>query len=86
MDKATEIVCEIVIDTLGSVIYDEHPHHTPDDVQNWVQQMCEEEDESLELFDEDYYQLFYLDKKSKCINWQLIAETLEKHYDEIYSH
>lgn len=63
---------------------DRHGHMTreiitPQDLINYTWDMAEDFSESYDL---QWFQLFYADKKSPCINWRLIADRIQQEKDD----
>jgi hypothetical protein len=37
-----------------------------------------------EQYDEDFFSLWYMDKRSPCIDWQVVADAVQEDRDDLY--
>jgi hypothetical protein len=88
MNRATQITLEFFQHQLDglSLNFDSNGDPRQDDwtiehLQSYIEDMAEDYNES---YDEDWYQIYYTDIKSPCIDWALISTNIQDERDNLY--
>ena len=82
MNAATQIALQFMLDQMEGISTSDAPEvwgipevkqYYEDAVEDWS-----------ENYDEDFYAIWYVDRRSPCIDWSAVAEAVQSQRDEFF--